>query len=91
MNWVLPVDVTYSLHLHPTSFEYIVIEVNPRVSRSSALASKATGYPIAKVSAEDRIRIYILMRFRMQLQVRRMQVLSLHLDYVCCKDSKTSV
>ena len=38
--------------LHPTSFEYCVIEVNPRVSRSSALASKATGYPIAKVSAK---------------------------------------
>ncbi len=36
--------------LHPTSFEYAVIEVNPRVSRSSALASKATGYPIAKVA-----------------------------------------
>ena len=38
--------------LHPTSFEYCVIEVNPRVSRSSALASKATGYPIARVSAK---------------------------------------
>jgi len=38
--------------LHPTSFEYAVIEVNPRVSRSSALASKATGYPIAKVSTK---------------------------------------
>ncbi|GAB2046166.1 carbamoyl-phosphate synthase large subunit [Agathobaculum sp. TL06] len=38
--------------LHPTSFEYAVIEVNPRVSRSSALASKATGYPIAKVTAK---------------------------------------
>lgn len=37
--------------LHPTSFEYAVIEVNPRVSRSSALASKATGYPIAKTAA----------------------------------------
>lgn len=36
--------------LHPNSFEYAVIEVNPRVSRSSALASKATGYPIAKVA-----------------------------------------
>jgi carbamoyl-phosphate synthase large subunit len=36
--------------LHPTSFKYAVIEVNPRVSRSSALASKATGYPIAKVA-----------------------------------------
>ena len=38
--------------LHPTRFEYCVIEVNPRVSRSSALASKATGYPIAKVAAK---------------------------------------
>ena len=38
--------------LHPTTFEYCVIEVNPRVSRSSALASKATGYPIAKVAAK---------------------------------------
>ena len=39
------------LALNPDSFEYAVIEVNPRVSRSSALASKATGYPIAKVTA----------------------------------------
>ncbi len=38
--------------LHPDSFEYAVIEVNPRVSRSSALASKATGYPIAKVASK---------------------------------------
>jgi carbamoyl-phosphate synthase large subunit len=38
--------------LHPKSFEYAVIEVNPRVSRSSALASKATGYPIAKVATK---------------------------------------
>jgi carbamoyl-phosphate synthase large subunit len=38
--------------LHPTSYEYSVIEVNPRVSRSSALASKATGYPIAKVATK---------------------------------------
>ncbi len=38
--------------LHPTCFEYCGIEVNPRVSRSSALASKATGYPIAKVAAK---------------------------------------
>ena len=38
--------------LHPESFEYAVIEVNPRVSRSSALASKATGYPIARVAAK---------------------------------------
>ena len=40
------------LALHPDSFEYAVIEVNPRVSRSSALASKATGYPIAKVASK---------------------------------------
>ena len=40
------------LALNPNSFEYAVIEVNPRVSRSSALASKATGYPIAKVAAK---------------------------------------
>jgi carbamoyl-phosphate synthase large subunit len=38
--------------LNPDSFEYVVIEVNPRVSRSSALASKATGYPIARVTAK---------------------------------------
>ena len=38
--------------LNPNSFEYVVIEVNPRVSRSSALASKATGYPIARVTAK---------------------------------------
>ncbi len=38
--------------LNPDSFEYVVIEVNPRVSRSSALASKATGYPIAKVASK---------------------------------------
>ena len=38
--------------LNPETFEYAVIEVNPRVSRSSALASKATGYPIAKVAAK---------------------------------------
>ncbi|QAS69821.1 carbamoyl-phosphate synthase large subunit [Oenococcus sicerae] len=40
------------LALDPTSFEYDIIEVNPRVSRSSALASKATGYPIAKIAAK---------------------------------------
>src|SRR5690625_807056 len=40
------------LALNPESFEYYIIEVNPRVSRSSALASKATGYPIAKIAAK---------------------------------------
>ena len=43
-------NVQYALH--PDTFEYCVIEVNPRVSRSSAMASKATGYPIAKVAAK---------------------------------------
>ncbi len=54
------------LALNPDSFEYAVIEVNPRVSRSSALASKATGYPIAKITAKialgytlDEIKNYI--------------------------------
>jgi carbamoyl-phosphate synthase large subunit len=43
-------NVQYALN--PNSFEYAVIEVNPRVSRSSALASKATGYPIARVATK---------------------------------------
>ena len=42
----------YSLHLNPATEEIIAIEINPRVSRSSALASKATGYPIAKIAAK---------------------------------------
>ena len=41
-----------SLHLNPDTEEIIAIEINPRVSRSSALASKATGYPIAKIAAK---------------------------------------
>ena len=49
-------NVQYALN--PDSFEYCVIEVNPRVSRSSALASKATGYPIAKVAAKIALWIY---------------------------------
>ncbi|OEH86786.1 carbamoyl phosphate synthase large subunit [Desulfuribacillus stibiiarsenatis] len=47
------------LALNPYSFEYCVIEVNPRVSRSSALASKATGYPIAKVAAKIAIGMHL--------------------------------
>ncbi len=65
-------NVQYALH--PESFEYCVIEVNPRVSRSSALASKATGYPIAKV-AKIAWAIH-WMKFRMLLQEKHMQVLS---------------
>ena len=45
-------NVQYAFDLNPDSFEYCVIEVNPRVSRSSALASKATGYPLAFVAAK---------------------------------------
>ena len=44
--------------LKPDSFEYAVIEVNPRVSRSSALASKATGYPDCQGRDQDRARLY---------------------------------
>lgn len=47
------------LALNPHSFEYVVIEVNPRVSRSSALASKATGFPIAKVAAKIAIGMHL--------------------------------
>ena len=50
--WAWRAAATASLPCTPTSFEYAVIEVNPRVSRSSALASKATGYPIAKVATK---------------------------------------
>lgn len=56
LNIIEELEITGSCNvqfaLHPSSFEYCVIEVNPRVSRSSALASKATGYPIAKVAAK---------------------------------------
>ena len=49
----------YTSALKPDSFDYAVIEVNPRVSRSSALASKATGYPIAKVATKIAIEMCI--------------------------------
>jgi carbamoyl-phosphate synthase large subunit len=56
LNIVRELDIkggcNVQLALHPNSFDYYVIEVNPRVSRSSALASKATGYPIAKIAAK---------------------------------------
>ena len=56
LNILSELDITGGCNvqyaLNPESFEYCVIEVNPRVSRSSALASKATGYPIAKVAAK---------------------------------------
>ena len=56
LNIITELDITGGCNvqfaLHPESFEYCVIEVNPRLSRSSALASKATGYPIAKVASK---------------------------------------
>lgn len=56
MNIITELNITGGCNvqyaLNPNTFEYCVIEVNPRVSRSSALASKATGYPIAKVAAK---------------------------------------
>lgn len=60
--------------LDPHSFQYYLIEVNPRVSRSSALASKASGYPIARVSAKLRL-VCILMKFRLQTHLPHLSLL----------------
>ncbi|MCD8196275.1 MAG: carbamoyl-phosphate synthase large subunit [Lachnospiraceae bacterium] len=70
--------------LHPESFEYCVIEVNPRVSRSSALASKATGYPIAKVSAKIAIG-YTLDEIRNAITGQTMASFEPMLDYCVVK------
>ena len=73
--------------LHPTSFEYAVIEVNPRVSRSSALASKATGYPIAKVAAKIAIG-YTLDEIRNAVTGETYAAFEPALDYVAVKFPK---
>ena len=73
--------------LHPTSFEYSVIEVNPRVSRSSALASKATGYPIAKVAAKIAIG-YTLDEIINQVTGKTYACFEPALDYVVVKFPK---
>lgn len=73
--------------LHPTSFEYAVIEVNPRVSRSSALASKATGYPIAKVAAKIAIG-YTLDEIINQVTGKTYACFEPALDYVVIKFPK---
>ncbi len=70
--------------LHPTTFEYCVIEVNPRVSRSSALASKATGYPIAKVSAKIALG-YHLDEIRNAITKKTFASFEPALDYVVVK------
>ena len=73
--------------LHPTSMEYAVIEVNPRVSRSSALASKATGYPIAKVAARIAIG-YTLDEIINQVTGKTYACFEPALDYVVVKYPK---
>ncbi len=73
--------------LHPTSFEYAVIEVNPRVSRSSALASKATGYPIAKVATKIAIG-YGLDEIKNAVTGKTYACFEPTLDYVVCKIPK---
>lgn len=73
--------------LHPTSMDYAVIEVNPRVSRSSALASKATGYPIAKVAARIAIG-YTLDEIINQVTGKTYACFEPTLDYVVVKYPK---
>ena len=73
--------------LHPTSFKYAVIEVNPRVSRSSALASKATGYPIAKVATKIAIG-YTLDEILNQVTGKTFACFEPTLDYVVVKFPK---
>ena len=73
--------------LNPESFEYAVIEVNPRVSRSSALASKATGYPIAKVTAKIALG-YTLDEIRNDVTGETFACFEPAVDYVVCKFPK---
>jgi carbamoyl-phosphate synthase large subunit len=70
--------------LHPDRFEYKVIEVNPRVSRSSALASKATGYPIARVAAKIAVG-YTLDEIRNEVTKETSAMFEPALDYVVVK------
>lgn len=73
--------------LNPESFEYAVIEVNPRVSRSSALASKATGYPIARVAAKIAIG-YTLNEISNEITGKTKACFEPALDYVVVKFPK---
>ena len=73
--------------LHPESFEYAVIEVNPRVSRSSALASKATGYPIARVAAKIAIG-YRMDEIRNEVTGKTKACFEPALDYIVVKFPK---
>ena len=73
--------------LNPHSFEYAVIEINPRVSRSSALASKATGYPIAKLAAKISLG-YGLDEIKNAVTQKTYACFEPTLDYVVCKIPK---
>ncbi|PRR83255.1 carbamoyl-phosphate synthase large subunit [Clostridium vincentii] len=73
--------------LNPNSFEYAVIEINPRVSRSSALASKATGYPIAKLAAKISLG-YGLDEIKNAVTQKTYACFEPSLDYVVCKIPK---
>ncbi|GKX68641.1 carbamoyl-phosphate synthase large subunit [Inconstantimicrobium mannanitabidum] len=73
--------------LNPDSFDYAVIEINPRVSRSSALASKATGYPIAKVAAKIALG-YGLDEIKNAVTQKTYACFEPTLDYVVCKIPK---
>lgn len=73
--------------LHPTSMDYAVIEVNPRVSRSSALASKATGYPIAKVATKIALG-YTLDEIPNAITQKTVAAFEPALDYVAVKFPK---
>ncbi len=75
------------LALNPDSFEYAVIEVNPRVSRSSALASKATGYPIAKITAKIALG-YTLDEIRNDITGKTCACFEPTLDYIVVKMPK---
>lgn len=75
------------LALDPKSFEYVIIEINPRVSRSSALASKATGYPIAKVAAKIALG-YNLDEIRNSVTEKTYACFEPTLDYVVLKIPK---
>lgn len=78
-------NVQYALN--PNSFEYCVIEVNPRVSRSSALASKATGYPIAKLAAKIALG-YHLDEIKNAVTGKTFASYEPTLDYIVCKIPK---
>ncbi len=91
MNIISALDIQGSCNvqfaLNPDSFEYCVIEVNPRLSRSSALASKATGYPIAKLASKIALG-YTLDEIKNVVTGKTFASYEPTLDYVVCKIPK---